>query len=131
MSCAGNWLTRSESFAEADREAFRLVGAERAAWREARDACFLFDRIRQSVKSRLCAIVTGGRERFLGERRLAEMALLDADWADASYTVLSFARLRDRMRFCAAVRSVKQSCAKRSKSGGVYTERGYFQEILK
>jgi hypothetical protein len=126
LAQAERWLRE-----RAEREAKRLAEAEREAWREARDACFLFDRIQQNVTSRLNAIEAGGQERFLGERRLAELGLLDADRANASYTVLSFARLRDRLRFLRGGLEREAIVREALKRGGVYTARGYFQEILK
>jgi hypothetical protein len=104
-TCHISSLRRELAYAEglvrqqAEREARRLAEAEHIAWRQARDSCSAFDCIRQAASARLEAIRAGSHERFLGERRLAEMALRDADWADASYTVISFARLRDRLRY--------------------------------
>src|SRR5437879_2170398 len=85
--------------ATAAREATRLAEAERIASLEARDTCYAFDRIHPPVQKRLAAIRSGANERFRGEQALGEMALRDAVLADASYTVVSFARLRDRFRY--------------------------------
>jgi hypothetical protein len=116
---------------KAEREARRLLEVERIEWREAQDACFSFDRVRRSADSRLKAIDAGGQERFRGERRLAEMALRDADRADANYTVISFARLRDRLRYLRGGSERESVVREALERGGVYTERRYFQEILR
>ncbi len=119
----------------AEREAVQVAEAERIAWREAQANCLQPERIRREANRRMEAIQAGGTERFLGERALAEMALSDVEkWElrdSAAYTTISFARLRDRLRY---VRDgserdavVRETLAR----GGVYTERGYFQEILK
>ncbi|MFZ0818544.1 MAG: hypothetical protein WAM91_00625 [Candidatus Acidiferrales bacterium] len=125
-----------------------LAQRERAAWLEARDACHAFDRIRPKAEARLAAIRAGivfpGRqtpERFAGEARLAEMALREADLADAAYTIISFASAPERMRYVRA-------CAQRDgaehdsspldsllretlKRGGVYDDRHFFMEVVK
>jgi hypothetical protein len=116
---------------EAEREARRLAQAEHFAWREAQDSCFTFDRIRALASSRLEAIHAGGRERFTGERKVAEMALRDADRADAAYTVISFAKLRDRLRYLRGGSEREAVMREALERGGAYTERGYFQEILR
>jgi len=116
---------------KAEGEARRLAEAERVAWREAQEACFAFDRIRQSANSRLEAIQAGDRERFVGERRLAEMALRDGHRADASYTVLSFAPLRERLRYLRGGSERESVVREALKRGGVYTDRRYFQEIVR
>lgn len=130
-------LRRELAFAEhelrarAEREAVRLAEAERLALWEARDSCHGFDLIRPLVQKRLAAIRTGANERFTSERRLAEMALRDADRADASYTVVSFASLRDRIRYLRGGAERESVLREALERNGVYTERGYFQEILK
>jgi hypothetical protein len=130
-------LRRELTFAErelratADKEATRLAEAERCAWREARDACHDFDRIRPLAQKRLAASCSSADERFTGERGLAEMSLHDADLADASYTVISFAQLRDRLRYLHGGAERQSVVREAFTRGGVYTERGYFQEILK
>ncbi len=105
---------------KAGREARQLAVAERVAWREAQDACFFFDGIRPSVNSRLKALQAGDHERFLGERRLAEMAIRDADRADAAYTVISFAQLRDRLRYLRGGTERDSVLAEALQRGGVY-----------
>jgi hypothetical protein len=59
------------------------------------------------------------------------MALCDANRADASYTVVSFARLRDRLRYLRGGSERESVVREALERGGVYTERHYFQEILK
>jgi monoamine oxidase len=116
------------------REAAHLAHAEHAAWREARDACHAFDRIRPNASARLEAIRAGSPERFPGERALAEMALREADRADAAYTVISFAKRRDRRRYLRGGDERKAVIREAIARGGVFTEaRGgkYFQEILR
>lgn len=116
------------------RSAELLADAERIAWREVRDSCHAFDWIREAVTARLEAIHAGGRERFHGEERLAQMALRDADWADASYTVISFARLRDRFRYLRGGSEREAVVREGLERGGVYTgARGgrHFQEIVR
>src|SRR6267143_369328 len=87
----------------AEREAVRLAEAEHVAWRDAREGCLQLERIRRDANARLEAIQGGGRERFPGERVLAEMALRDAEaWElrdGAAYTIVGFACRRDRLRF--------------------------------
>ena len=63
---------------EARRKADRLASAEDAAFREARDACHAYDRIRPNANARLDALRAGSPERFRNERQLAEMALREA-----------------------------------------------------
>lgn len=116
---------------KAEHEAQRLADAERVAWVEAQEACSSFDSIRRSVNSRLKAIQAGERERFVGERRLAEMALRDAHRADAAYTVISFARDRDRLRYLRGGNERESALAEALRRGGVYDERGHFMEILR
>jgi len=106
---------------KAESEARRLLVAERTAWREAQDACFAFDRIRKYVRVRLEAIRNGDRERFAGEYKLAEMALRDADRADAAYTIMSFARLRDRLRYLRGGSQREAIVREAVARGGVYT----------
>jgi hypothetical protein len=84
---------------KAEREAIRLARAEYVAWREAQEACFAYDWIRQNVNRRLEAIHAGEPEQSPGELQLTEMAFTDAARADAAYTVISFARLHDRLRY--------------------------------
>jgi hypothetical protein len=115
----------------AEGEAARLAEAERAAWRQAQADCFQFDRIRESAKARVSIIMAGSPERFPRERELAEMALRDAHRADATYTVISFARLRDRLRYLRGGADRKAVMREALTRGGVYAERGYFQEILR
>ena len=105
----------------AECEARRLAEAEHVAWLEAQDACFAFDRIRQRASKRLEAIRAGDRERFLGERRLAEMALRNADRADASYTIISFAQIRDRLRYLRGGAEREAVVSEAVARGGVYT----------
>lgn len=119
---------------QAERKARRLVEAGRIAWREAQDACFSFDRIRQSANTRLKAIQAGDHERFRGERQLAEKALRDADRADAGYALISFARRGDRLRYLRSEIEREAVIAEALQRGGVYTDacRGrYFQEIVR
>ena len=118
----------------ADREARRLAKAEHVAWRDAQDTCFAYDCIRQNVNRRLETIRAGARERFLGERLLAEMALRDADRADAAYAVISFARLRDRLRYLRGGSEREAVLREALERGGVYTGRcggRHFQEIVR
>ncbi len=133
----------------------RLARDERAAWLEARNACHFFDLIRPRAEARLAAIRAGvvlpGKqtaERFAGEERLAQMTLREADFADAAYTVISFARLPDRLRYlrgCArggatvGVSGGAQDDARYDRDsllletlqrGGVYNDRNYFHEVV-
>lgn len=119
---------------KADREALNLAEAEHVAWRQTQDACFAFDRIRQNASARLETIRSGGRERFPGERAVADMALCDADRADAAYTIISFARLRDRLRYLRGGSERETVVRKTLERGGVYTDayQGlHFQGILR
>jgi hypothetical protein len=120
---------------KAEREAVRLATAERIAWLEVREGCLQLERIRRNANARLEVIQSGCLERFSGERSLAEMALLDvATWEtrdSAAYTVISFARLRDRIR-CLRGGTEREAVMRETLTRvGVYTERGYFQGILK
>jgi len=118
---------------KAESEAQRLAEAERIAYREARDACHTYDRIREKASVRLKAIRDGEQERFLGERRLAEMALRDAERADAAFTVISFARLQDRLRFLRGASTREAVVSEALERGGVYTTAcggRHFQEIV-
>lgn len=116
---------------KAQGEAAKLTEAERDAWEGAHEACLLFDRIRPRARARLDAIRTGDRERFGGERRLAEIALRDADRADAAYTIVSFANLRDRLRYLWGGSERESVVREALVRGGVHVERGHFQEIVK
>lgn len=118
----------------AEREARRLAAAEHVAWREAQDACFLYDYIRANVNRRLEAIHEGERERFPGELRLTQMALSDADRADAAYTVISFARLRDRLRYLRGGSDREAVVSEALERGGVFTDAcggRHFQGIVR
>lgn len=119
---------------KAASEAQRLAVAEHDAWREALDSCSSFDWIRQAATARLKAIRAGDRERFLGERRLAQMALQDGDWADAAYTVISFARMRDRFRYLRGGSERAAVVREALERDGVYTDAyggRHFQGILR
>jgi hypothetical protein len=116
---------------EAEREAQRLAEAEHVAWREAQDTCAKYDCIRQDVNRRLDS---GDRERFPGECSLAKMALLEAERADAAYTVISFAQLRDRLRYLRGGSEREAVLRDALERGGVYTGRcggRHFQEIVR
>jgi hypothetical protein len=115
----------------AARAAETLSRAERAAWREARDACHAFDSIRPRVEVRLAAFRAGASERFLVEQRLGEMALRDADRADAAYTIISFAGRRERLRYLRGGAERDSVIRKTLERGGVYGERGHFFEVLR
>lgn len=120
--------------ARARREAAHLAHAEHAALREARDACHAFDRIRRNASARLDAIRAGSPERFRGERPFAEMALREADRADAAYTIISFAKRRDRVRYLRGGDEREAVIGEAIARGGVYTEGcggKHFQEILR
>jgi hypothetical protein len=119
----------------AEREAVRLVEAERVAWREAREGCLQLERIRRDANARLDAIREGGQTRFPGECALAQIALRDLEtWElrdSAAYTIVSFAGRRNRLRFLRGGADREAVMRETLAHGGVYTERGYFQEILK
>jgi hypothetical protein len=119
----------------AGREAVRLTEMERLGWREAQANCLQLEQIRRQASTRLETIQGGGMERFTGESVLAEMALKDVErWAlrpSAAYTIVSFARLRDRLRYVRDGAEREAVMRETLACGGVYTERGYFQEILK
>jgi hypothetical protein len=127
-------LTEQLLRGQAEREAKSLADAELIAYREARDACYTYDRIRKSARVRLEAIRAGGPERFRGERRLAEIALRDADSADAAFTVISFARLCDRLRYLRGGPQREAVVREALERGGVHTaacgER-HFQGIVR
>ena len=118
----------------ARREAARLAHAEQAALREALDACHAFDRIRRNASARLDAIRAGSPERFRGESAFAEMALREADRADAAYTVIAFAKRCDRLRYLRGGDEREAVILEAIARGGVYTEGcggQHFQEILR
>jgi hypothetical protein len=117
-----------------EREAERLAVAEHVSWREARDSCYVFDWIRRAAIARLEAISVGGNERFLGEERLAQMALRDADWADAAYAVVSFASLGDRLRYLHGGSERAAVVREALERGGVFTNAyggHHLQEIVR
>lgn len=119
---------------EAEREAQRLALAEHTAWREAQNACFSYDRIRRFIEARLNLIRNGEPERFPGECKLAEMALLEADRADAAYTVVSFAQLRERLRYLRGGSDREAVVREALERGGVYTDAcggRHFMEIVR
>jgi hypothetical protein len=119
----------------AAREAVRLAEAERVAWREAREGCLQLERIRRDVNARLDTIRGGGQTRFPGEFALAQTALRDMEtWeprCSAAYTIVSFAGRRNKLRFLRGGADREGVVRETLAHGGVYTERGYFQEILK
>jgi hypothetical protein len=119
----------------AECEAVRLAEAERAAGREAREDCLQLERIRRDANTRLEAIRRGEQERFPAEYALAEMVLREVEaWElreSAAYTIISFACLRKRLRFLHGGAEREAVMHEALTCGGVYTERGYFQEILK
>lgn len=116
-------------------EAVRLVEAERTAWIDAQDSCLQLEHIRRNAKARLSAIRSGSPERYSGERKLAEMALNDVQKIEprdsTAYTIVSFARLRDRLRYLRGGSEREAIMAETLKRGGVHTESGYFMEILR
>jgi hypothetical protein len=119
---------------DAEREARRLAKAEHVAWREVQDACFLYDYIRANVNKRLEAIRAGERERFHNEVQLAEMALKDAEHAGAAYTIISFARLAERLRYLRGGSEREVIVREALERGGVYTNAcggRHFQEIAR
>lgn len=119
----------------AEREAVRLAVEERDQWRVAREDCLQLERIRRDATERLIAIGSGGKTRFRDEAALAELALRDVEtWElhdSAVYTIISFANRRDRLRFLVGGADREAVMREALAQGGVYTERGYFQEILK
>jgi hypothetical protein len=119
----------------AEREAVRLAEVEVLCWRDAQAACLQLERIRRQASARVEAIQGGEMERFSGERTLAEMALSDVEsWElrdSTAYTIVSCARLRDRLRYLRGGAEREVVMREALACGGVYTERGYFQEILK
>jgi hypothetical protein len=119
----------------AQREAVRLAEAECVAWREAQADCLQLQRIRRSAKRRLESIIAESPESFSGERELAEMALRDVEaWElrdSAAYTIVSFARRRDRLRYLRGGSERVAVMREALEHGGAQTERGHFQEILK
>jgi hypothetical protein len=116
---------------DAEHEARRLVQADRTAWREARDACASYDRVRRGASERLEAIHAGAPERFAGERRLAEMALRDADLADATYTIVSFANRQDRLRYLRGGSERAAVVSETLRRQGVLDDRGHFIEVVR
>ena len=120
---------------KAEREAVRLVEAERVAWREARENCLQLERIRRHATARIETIRDGGRERFNGERALALMVTREVEMLElrdsTAYTIVSFARLRDRLHYLRGGSEREAVIRETLTRGGVYTERGYFQGILK
>ena len=119
----------------AKREAGRLVKAERGARREVQAYCLQLERIRRRAKARLEAIISGNPEKFPGELELAEMALRDVQawelWDSTAYTIMNFACMRDRLHFLRGGTEREAVMRGVITRGGVYTERRYFQEILK
>ncbi len=128
-----------EQIAQAERdlrvkartEAVLLAEAERSAWFEVQENCFSFDWIRLRAQECLEAIAHGKKERFLGEGRLAELALRDADRADAAYTVISFSRMSDRVRYLHGSSEREAIINETLMRGGVFDERNKFMEILR
>ena len=115
----------------AELQAVRLAWSESFAWRQAQADCFYFDHIRNLVEPRLRAIIRGSPQKFPGEQELAELALHNANQTDAAYTIISFARLHERLRYLRGGAEREAVIGEALKRRGVYTERGYFQEILK
>ncbi|MGC1907695.1 MAG: hypothetical protein WA715_27985 [Candidatus Acidiferrum sp.] len=119
----------------AEREAVRLAVEERDQWRVAREDCLQLERIRRDASARLEAIRDGGQPRFPGEYELAQSAIRDVEkWElrdSAAYTIISFAGRRIRLRFLMGGAQREGAMRETISQGGVYTERGYFQEILK
>ncbi|HUK30539.1 MAG TPA: hypothetical protein VLV89_05450 [Candidatus Acidoferrum sp.] len=115
-----------------------LAQRERDACADALESCGTFDSIRPRATARLAEIREGvvlpGRktpERFLGEARLAEMALREADLADASYTILAFANARDQARYIRGGAERDAVLRETMKRGGVYNDRKYFMGIVR
>jgi hypothetical protein len=122
----------------AAKDAKILDEHERAAFLEARDACRIFDGIRPRAEARLAEIRAGvvlpGRkaaERFAGEARLAEMALREADLADAAYTILAFANARDQARYMRGGGKRDAVLRETLKRGGVYNDWKFFIGIVR
>jgi hypothetical protein len=122
----------------AAKDARICLQRERAALLDARDACRFFDDLRPIAEARLAEIRAGvvlpGRkapERFGGEARFAEMALREADLADAAYTILAFANARDQARFMCGARQRDAVLRETLKRGGVYNDRKFFMAIVR
>lgn len=122
--------------ARAEREARYMADLERVSWSACLEQCRSCDRTLGYIRQRLAEISSGARERFAGERKLAEYALPQVEqWAlrfDVIYTVLSFANLRDRWRYLRGSDAEREALIREVlERGGVFTDRGCFQEILR
>jgi hypothetical protein len=122
----------------AAKDAKILDEHERAAFLDARDACCAFDNIRPRAEARLAEIRAGvvlpGRktsERFAGEARLAEIALREADLADAAYTIVAFANARDQARYMRGGDKRDAVLRETMKRGGAYNDRKFFMAIVR
>jgi hypothetical protein len=140
LAAARNQLANAELRVRqlAAKDAKILDEHERAALLEARDACGAFDNIRPRAAARLAEIRAGvvlpGRktsERFLGEARLAEMALRQADLADVAYTIIAFANARDQARYMRGGGKRDAVLRETLKRGGVYNDRKFFMAIVR
>lgn len=122
--------------ARAEREARHTAELERVSWSACLEQCRSCDRTLGYIRERLAEISSGARERFAGERKLAEYALPQVEQRalrfDAIYTVLSFGNLRDRWRYLRGSDADREALIREVLArGGVFTDRGCFQEILR
>ncbi len=120
----------------AQQEATRIVALEHAEWLAAGDECRRLDKSRRNARARMAALAEGAprrqpHEMWIGVQALAALNLFQPP-ADAAYTLLSFAGKRERLRFLRASRAEREAILRETLArGGVFNDRGYFQEILR
>ena len=124
------------SRARADREARYMAELERVSWLACLERCREYDKTLAYIRQRLAEMSSGAPERFRGERKLAEMALPQVERSalrfDAIYTVLSFGNQLDHWRYLRGSDAEREKLIREVLTlGGVYTDRGYFREILR
>jgi hypothetical protein len=120
----------------AQQEACRIAALEHAEWLAAGDECRRLDKSRRNARARLTALAEGApprwpREMWIGVQALGALNFFQPP-ADAAYTLLSFASARDRLRFLRGGRAEREALLREILTrGGVFDDRGRFQEILR
>ena len=120
----------------AQQEAGRIVALEHTEWLAAGDECRRLDKSRRNARARLTAVAEGAPKRWPREMWIAAQALHALNFfqppADAAYTLLSFASARDRLRFLRGGPAEREALLRDTLTrGGVFDDRGRFQELLR
>lgn len=121
----------------AQQEAEQIAAQERAEWLAAGEECRRLDKELRNARARIAAVADGAPKRWpreiaMGVQVLGSYQNYFLPMADATYTLLSFAGKRERLRFLRAGREEREAMLREVLArGGVYNDRGFFQEIVR